>query len=90
MKALGLLPEDVADTGVTEIWGEHETSFQIFNKMSTQWRVGMNGPTGMDYGLLPEILNGMGITKPKARLGIIEELGVMENSALKTMTEGKK
>ncbi len=74
---------------MTEIWGEHETSFQIFQKFSRQWRVGMNGPTGMDYGLLPEILNGMRIIKPKARLRIIEELQTMENSALDTMTKGQ-
>ncbi len=40
-----------------EVWPENWQAFQIFGQMGTQWRVGFNGPTGLDYQTLFEILD---------------------------------
>ncbi len=48
LAAFGFLPDDYADETL-EIWPENEESISLFSTLSTQWRVGMSGPTGLDY-----------------------------------------
>jgi len=50
----------------------------------------MGGFTGIDYVLLPEIMSGMGITKPKKRLELIDQLQIMEIAALNEMNKDAK
>ena len=89
LAAIGLLPEDVADTSITEIWEENYTAFQIFTKLRTQWRVGMAGPTGMDYNLLPTLFEAFSIPKKK-RGPLLDDLMVMECEALRTMSANQE
>jgi len=84
LKAIGLLPEDVADNSITEIWQENYQAFQIFTKLRTQWRVGMAGPTGMDYTLLPMLFESFGV-KAKKRVALLDDLQIMETEALRVM-----
>ena len=84
LAAIGLRPEDVADDSVVEVWEENWVPFLIFNKLRTQWRVGMNGPTGMDYSLLPMLLT-MFRVKPKRESEILDSLIIMETTALNVM-----
>lgn len=32
-----------------EVWEENWPIVEMFLRMQTQWRIGMNGPTGLDY-----------------------------------------
>lgn len=57
--------------------------------MSTQWRVGMAGATGLDYGALPEVLRMSGIARGEWP-DIFEGIRIMEDAALELMRKVKK
>ena len=48
-----------ADYGLdeVEVWPENWTAWRLFCGLSTQWRVGMNGPTGLEYTALYPLLD---------------------------------
>lgn len=52
--------------------------------MATQWRVGMNGPTGLDYGVLFVLMDRLGLDE-EAFDGLLDDVRVMEAEALKVM-----
>ncbi|WP_433586921.1 DUF1799 domain-containing protein [Providencia alcalifaciens] len=52
--------------------------------MSTQWRVGMNGATGLDYSVIPNVLELLNI---KNKATIFDDLRVMELKALELINE---
>lgn len=82
LKAIGLEREDIADNSNFEVWPENWTPFLVFSEVSTQWRVGMNGPTGLDYNVAFRFMDLMKVKKP---LEVIRAIRVMESSALKQM-----
>lgn len=86
LAAIGLLREDVEDTSDFEIWPENWLPFQVFNKVSSQWRVGAGGPTGLDYGPVEWVMGLMQI-KPKQQMGVLEAIRILESSALATMNK---
>ncbi|WP_331852640.1 DUF1799 domain-containing protein [Pragia fontium] len=55
-------------------------SFLVFKAMSTQWRVGMSGATGLDYGCLPQVMDFIGVSEDKAT--VFADIQVMESVAL--------
>jgi hypothetical protein len=52
--------------------------------MSTQWRIGMNGPTGLDYGCLPQIMDWLGMDEKK-RATAFKDIRLMERIALSVL-----
>jgi hypothetical protein len=57
--------------------------------MLSQWRTGMAGATGLDYGVIPTVLRLVGI--PRAEWpGCFEDLRVMEDAALHQMRANQK
>lgn len=54
--------------------------------MSTQWRTGACGATGLDYGVLMNVMRLSGIPA-KERTAIFQDLRVMEAEALKLMSD---
>lgn len=61
-------------------------AFEIFTSIGSQWRVGMSGPTGLDYAVLPAMWQLFSVPK-KDRSAVFEDLRVLENAALKAMNE---
>lgn len=59
----------------------------LFTAMQTQWRVGMNGATGLDYAALPVVAKGERIRLTPRR---ISGLRVMEAEALRVMNERRQ
>jgi hypothetical protein len=55
-----------------------------FMRMQTQWRVGMNGPIGLDYGLFLMWAKDEGV-KRKDRLWLLDDLRLMESEYLKAI-----
>jgi hypothetical protein len=49
--------------------------------MGTQWRVGMGGATGLDYGVLPHVLRLVGVPK-REWPRVFDDLRVMEAAVL--------
>lgn len=80
--------EDVEEE--VELWAINEPSFVVFDSLSTQWRVGMNGPTGLDYAAVPPVLDLLGIKGRKRRRDVFEDLRVLEREALATMREARE
>lgn len=76
-------PEDVF------VWDVNWPAFDVFNAMATQWRVGMNGATGLDYNIFPMVAKNLGYKK-KQHAELFHDLQIMENEALITMGENRK
>lgn len=66
------------------IYPDNWQAVNIFCDMSTQWRVGMGGATGLDYAALPAVLN---IRRVKNREDVFECLQIMERAILAEMTQ---
>lgn len=86
LAAIGIRREDVEDHSVVEIWPENELPFKVFNEVSSQWRVGVNGPTALDWNIAFRIMDLMGV-KSKKQLEVIRAIKVMESSALSQMNK---
>lgn len=57
-------------------------------RMQTQWRVGMNGPTGLDYNVLFRFLDRMDLDADDYD-EMIADVQVMELEALNTINRKK-
>lgn len=72
-----------------EVWPDNWAVVGVFLAMDTQWRHGPMGPTGLDYGVLPTVLQDfLHITRtdwPR----VFHDLRVMENAALQQMRSKK-
>jgi hypothetical protein len=62
---------------------------RTFAQMGTQWRVGMNGPTGLDFNVLYKRMDRMGLT-PEEYDQLESDVSVMESAALDTMQKRHK
>jgi len=84
----GLTPDDFATDEVV-LWPENQQSYYVFYSMQTQWRVGMNGRTGLDYNVLPEMWRRLKI-HPDDRDFVFSDIQVMEAAALRQMSENNE
>lgn len=57
-----------------------------FVAMSTQWRIGMSGATGLDYNALPQVLRLTGVARNRWS-DVFEAIRTMEDAALEKMRE---
>lgn len=51
LEGTGFVPSDY-EREEFEVWPENMPSINLFCSVSTQWRMGMNGQTGLDYNVL--------------------------------------
>ncbi|WP_416046676.1 DUF1799 domain-containing protein [Cupriavidus basilensis] len=70
-----------------EVWPDNVQAFEVFGQMGTQWRVGMGGAIGLDYGALPFVLRMSRVPRDQWA-PVFEGIRVMENAALSAMSEG--
>lgn len=54
--------------------------------MGTQWRIGMNGATGLDYNVLPAVMRLQSIPR-KDWPDTFESVRVLEAEAMQVMSE---
>nr|WP_224060757.1 DUF1799 domain-containing protein [Providencia alcalifaciens] len=74
-------PPDIDDIEVLpDVWD----SYQAFSAMSTQWRIGMNGATGLDYGAIHHVMKLLNI---KNETTVFDDLRIMEIKALELMNK---
>ena len=64
-----------------EIWPDNLLAVNTFIAISTQWRVGMNGPTGLDYNVLYKKLDRMNLDHAQYD-DMEEDIRAMEDAAL--------
>ncbi|WP_338404607.1 DUF1799 domain-containing protein [Enterobacter bugandensis] len=77
----GLTPDDYDDHYI-DVWPDVWTSFLVFQTVSTQWRTGMGGPSGLDYNVLPWLMRLHNIDDEATALS---DIRIMESAALKVM-----
>ena len=71
-------------TPVTWIWPDNLAAVNVFISMSTQWRTGMAGATGLDYGALPAVLRLTSVPRGEWP-AIFESVRILEDAALECM-----
>jgi len=85
MEAACLTPEDFPEE-LVEVWPENWRSYALFSFMRTQWRVGMAGATGLDYGPLHRKMDRMGLA-PDDYDDLEADIQTMEYAALGAMND---
>ncbi|KDD65308.1 hypothetical protein V466_29000 [Pseudomonas mandelii PD30] len=86
MAMFGFSPEDYDET--FEVWPDNWRSFLVMDSMWTQWRTGVCGATGLDYGVLPDVMKLVGIPA-KDRPSVFQDIRVMESEAIAVMAEAR-
>ena len=71
-----------------EVWPDNHAAFILFNNLSTQWRVGMGGPTGLDYAAVYPLLD-RAAKDPQEWDELLSDIQVMEGAALKQIGENR-
>lgn len=72
----------------TKVWPLHYDVLQVFSSLATQWRVGYQGMTGIDYSVIPVVMDLHNIN-PNDRAQLFADLKVMESAALKQIRDNK-
>ena len=67
-----------------EIWPENWPAFALFCKVQTQWRVGMAGPTGLDYTPLLALMARMNLSDADHD-ELFDDVQTLERAALAAM-----
>ena len=71
-----------------EVWPDNHAAFILFNNLSTQWRVGMGGPTGLDYAAVYPLLDRAAKDQQEWD-ELFSDIKVMEGAALKQMSDNR-
>lgn len=69
------------DEEVIEVWPENWPAVDFFLSLTTQWRHGMGGPTGLDYPAVLVLLRRLRLPRAQAD-EMFEVVRVMERAAL--------
>ena len=70
------------------MWPDNHAAFILFNNLSTQWRIGMGGPTGLDYAAVYPLLD-RAAKDPQEWDELFSDIQVMEGAALKQIDENR-
>ncbi len=73
------LTEEEANPDVA-IWPDNVETVRCFIGLSTQWRVGMNGVSGLDYSAIPVVMEMNEVMDKKS---VFSGLQMMEAEALR-------
>lgn len=87
LAAFGLTRADVPDEEF-EVFPDAWPAFVTFNALTTQWRAGLAGAVGLDYGVIGDVAAFLGFSK-KQTARLFPDLRVMEAEALLVMGESK-
>lgn len=85
----GMLDCVSVEPDVVHVWPEHWQALGLFDALSTQWRIGYSGATGLDYGAICAVFDLVGVPDTD-RAERFEELRIMEGEALKVMREARQ
>jgi hypothetical protein len=71
------------------LWPDNVAAANVFIAMSTQWRTGGYGATGLDYNVLPSVMRLVGVLRADWS-DTFECIRIMESEAMKVMGEQKQ
>ena len=84
------IPQDKWDQmrgeAVTDIWPENWAALEVFSALQTQWRVGMAGPTGLDYAGVRAVMDLQAIPSD-AHPALFQDLQALEREHLAVSAE---
>jgi hypothetical protein len=69
---------------VVQVWPENHAAWLFFLSICTQWRMGPNGPSGLDYVVLHRELDDLGLTGEE-RQSMKDDIREIEYAALGAM-----
>jgi hypothetical protein len=78
-QAFNIVTDEATKSPHFEVWEENWEIVEMFLRLQTQWRVGMNGRTGLDYVAAEWLFRLFSVEKPSEML---EDLQVMEAAVL--------
>ncbi|MDR2213947.1 MAG: DUF1799 domain-containing protein [Pseudomonadales bacterium] len=73
----------------TPIWPENELAYNTFTRLLTQWRVGLNGATGLDYTAVLAFIRTLRLPRVEAD-ELFADIQLMESWALAALAEKDK
>ena len=85
LAAFGFRPQDY-DHEVVHFWPDTQRAVDLFLTLGTQWRVGFNGATALDYGAMYPLMDRMKLTDDEWE-ALLTDIRVMEAEALEAMHE---
>jgi hypothetical protein len=85
---LGFTGDDVAACLDIEVWPDVWPALTLFIDVLTQWRMSMNGVTGLDYTALAAVMGIRGIADAD-RGALFDDIRIMESAALAHMRRPK-
>lgn len=84
--ALGVAPPVKAETSDEfEVFEENWPVVELFLRVQTQWRTGMGGPVGLDYGAVAWVLKLT--AEETSHRSLLEDLQIMEGAVLGFMAK---
>jgi hypothetical protein len=86
MAMFGFSPDDYDET--VGVWPDNWKSFLVMDAMGTQWRTGVSGATGLDYGVLPSVMRLVGVPVGH-RSRVFQDIRIMESEAIAVMAEAR-
>jgi hypothetical protein len=81
---LGIPVPEVEPVKGFEVWEENWPALEMFLRCQTQWRVGVNGVLGLDYGPVAWLFKLYSVEDPRS---LLEDLQVMEDAVLRTINK---
>jgi hypothetical protein len=87
LNALGLTIDDYNAEPAVVVYAENWDTVSVFSAMGTQWRTGMSGPTGLDYGPLWQVMRAVGVMRRKAQDEVFLGVRIMEVESLTCFRE---
>lgn len=81
----GLKPSDYKSEPI-QVWPENEAAWRLLERLQTQWRMGMGGATGLDYGVMHQMMDRMHLD-PEAFDELELQMRILESEALTAMRE---
>lgn len=83
---LGFAVEDFPPP-IIELWPENWPPIRLFTRVCTQWRIGMNGPIGLDYNVIFHELDRAGIAGAEYD-DTMDAIRAIESIALEEINKG--
>lgn len=69
-----------------EVWPENWRAVELLIRLGTQWRVGMGGMTGLDYGVMLTMMDRMRLSDTEHD-ELFEDMQYLEHEAMEAVRE---
>lgn len=84
MSYLGLSPGDYVEENTTWVWPCNVSAVNVFIALGTQWLVGPAGAYGLNYSVLYQKIDRLGVSREEADQ-LEEDIRILEDAALEEM-----